>query len=76
MAVRSVRSVVDNETGTSLHSFAPGPAAGADDIVEFIWEYVEYTYENTAQLRNVIGEATAEIRADGLMLKPLEHPDS
>lgn len=53
-------SVFDDETGEPVLWFDPDSDPGIEDIVEFVWKYVEYTYPETDRLFNVMDKALEE----------------
>lgn len=52
-------SVIDDETGEPILVFDQSEPT-TEDIVAFVWEYVEYTYPETDHLYNVMDEALDE----------------
>jgi len=57
----SAISVVDDETGEVVVGFDPDSNPDTEEIAEFVWEYVEYTYPDTERLYNVMDDAVAEL---------------
>jgi hypothetical protein len=54
-------SVVDDETGEVVVGLDPNSNPDTEEIVAFIWEYVEYTYTETERLYNVMDDAIEEL---------------
>jgi hypothetical protein len=61
----SAISVVDDETGEAVIGFDPDSNPDTEEIVEFVWAYVEYTYPETEQLYNVMDNAIDELSTNG-----------
>jgi hypothetical protein len=59
--LESAISVVDDETGEVVLGFDPNSNPDTEEIVEFVWEYVEYTYPETKRLYNVMDDAIDEL---------------
>jgi len=61
VVLRSAISLFDDETGAPALVF-DGPAEpSTEDIVAFVWEYVEYTNSDTDHLYNVMDDALGEL---------------
>jgi len=56
--------VLDDQTGDYEVGFDPSEDPDIEELVEFVWGYVEYTYPDTDRLFNVMDEAMAELSAD------------
>jgi hypothetical protein len=54
-------SVVDDETGEVVVGLDPNSNPDTEEIVAFIWEYVEYTHTETERLYNVMDDAIEEL---------------
>ena len=63
--LESAISVVDDETGELVLGIDPDSHPDTEEIVEFVWEYVEYTYPETERLYNVMDDAIHELSANG-----------
>jgi hypothetical protein len=63
--LESAISVVDDETGEIVLGLDPNSNPDTEQIVEFVWEYVEYTYPETERLYNVMDDAIDELSANG-----------
>ena len=63
--LESAISVVDDETGETVLGLDPNSNPDTDQIVEFVWEYVEYTYPETERLYNVMDDAIDELSTNG-----------
>jgi hypothetical protein len=59
--LESAVSVVDDETGEVVLGFDPNANPDTEEIVEFVWEYVEYTYPETERLYNVVDDTIDEL---------------
>lgn len=60
----SAVTVHEGESGEEKIGFDPDKDPEIEEIVEFVWEYVEYTYPETDDLYNVMDEALGELPAD------------
>lgn len=54
-------SVFDDETEEPVLVFDQTAEPSIEDVVAFVWEYVEYTYPETDHLFNVMDEALEEL---------------
>lgn len=63
--LESAISVVDDETGKIVPGFDPDSHPDSEEIVEFVWAYVEYTYPETERLYNVMDDAIDELSTNG-----------
>lgn len=61
--LESALTVYDDETGDVVVGFEPDDSPTTEDILEFVWEYVEYTFPETDNLYNVMDEALDEMPA-------------
>lgn len=57
-------SVIDDVTGDAVLTVAQDSNPDTEDIVEFVWEYVKYTYSDTERLYNMMEEALEEATND------------
>lgn len=64
LIVESAVTVSADETGAVPIQLSPRENPEIEDIIEYVWEYVEYTYSDTTDLYNVMHEALKEIRTD------------
>lgn len=64
LVLESAITVYDDESGEVEIGFDPNGNPEIEDIVEFVWEYVEYTVPETDDLYNVMDEALGELSAD------------
>lgn len=65
IVVETAVSVFDDETGEPVLVFDQTTNPSIEDIVEFVWGYIEYTYPETTRLFNVMDEALAEVSSNG-----------
>lgn len=64
LILESAISVCDDESGESESCFDLSTNPEVADIVEFVWEYAEYTHSETDNLYNVMDEALEELSTD------------
>lgn len=62
--LESAIAVYDDESGEVVVGFDPSDTPEIPDIVEYVWEYAEYTYPQADDLYNVMDEALEELPAD------------
>ena len=65
LVLESAITVYDEESGKVAIGFDPNGSPEIEDVVEFVWEYVEYTVPETDDLYNVMDEALEGLSADG-----------
>jgi len=64
LIVESAVTAFADETGAGSTQLGPSENPRMEDIIEYVWEYIEYTYSDTTELYNVMDEALKEIRED------------
>jgi hypothetical protein len=60
VVLKTAISMFDDETGEPVLVFDGPTEPSTEDVVAFIWEYVEYTNPDTDHLYNVMDEALEE----------------
>jgi len=60
LVVEQVTTFFDDESGDPEIWFDTEADPGLEALADFIWEYVQHTYQDTSGLRNIIGEATED----------------
>ena len=63
--LESAVTVVDDETGEVVVGFDPDSNPDIEEMMAFVWEYVEYTYPETERLYNVMDDAIDEFSTTG-----------
>lgn len=64
LVVESAVTISTTETGPPPIKLDPSENPEIEDIVKYVWQYVEHTYPDTDNLCNVMDEALKELSAD------------
>ncbi|MDQ2050785.1 hypothetical protein RBH26_09835 [Natronolimnohabitans sp. A-GB9] len=64
LVVESAVAVSDDESGEAVVELEPHGDIQTENLVDFVWEYVDCTYSNTDHLYNAMDDALEELSRD------------
>lgn len=75
MTFESAVTVFDDETGEPVVEFDPDEDYEVEELVDYLWAYVEYTYPDADELLNVMEQALDELSEERARGRPVTLTD-